>query len=264
MMRTRRHLALAAIACALFAGELAHAALRNCDALNGVPGEDKIVVGDLAPSPDGAPPDAGARLAQRRRSHIAAQVRALRSDALSNDPRRQLSIRLVTCANRKPAFDGSDFTPALTERLSDDRVVLEMWGDEDITSDSAALQVGFVIPPLQLYEPGVAAAAMPALRFPRPGAAGTGQPEQLLELEAFALVGIGTKAARAKQYDAAVWAFNQAIARIGKVPQAPAELAVLRTHLAQAACQTAARARADASYRGPLRLVPPRRCGGEP
>jgi len=118
--------------------------------------------------------------------------------------------------------------------------------------------VGYVIPPVQQYILPSVVRPLQVIQYPKPGGGAREELENFPELSAFALVGLGTKAARASRYDLAVWAFSRAETGIsdaklgGPSPYLDALLSYVRT----ASCQTRAKAQADTNYQGALRLVP--------
>jgi len=268
---SRWPLAAAALACFL-GPAVAYAQLTNCAKLRGDPGVYKVVLDDFAFASDAARKHADlAALRDRLKFAFDGQLNVLKASAKQLDQSLQVPMRMVFCAGRSPSLEGSEFTNALAENLSDERVVVEMWGTLDLRTDDSGVtspraMIGYAIPPVQHY---VREEAPPIhlLQYPKTGAAqSTEELENLAELSAFALVGLGTKATKANRYDLAVWAFTRAEAGILDAQLAGANegLGALLAYVKRAACLTRARAREDRSYTGPLTLVPAKPCGGAP
>jgi hypothetical protein len=80
------------------------------------------------------------------------------------------------------------------------------------------------------------------------------------------LIGLGTKASRANQYDLAVWAFTKGAAVMNDARHgAPhSELDQLRAYALNAACLAQRDAQRDSGYTGPLILTPTRDCEALP
>lgn len=250
----------------------AHAQLKNCANLNANPGDYKVVLDDFSFASAAAKENVElAALRDRLQFNFNGQLEALKASARQLDRTMQVPMRLVFCAGRQPSFDGSDFTAALAERLSEERVVVEMWGRLDLSAVAGgalapSARIGYVIPPVQHYIDENDAPPMHVLAYPKTGTAGSIEElENLPELPAFALVGLGTKAAKANRYDLAVWAFTRAEAGIidAKLAGANPRLDTLLTYVKRAACQTRASAGKDLNYKGPLTLVPAQPCGVE-
>lgn len=250
---------------------VAHADLKNCDNLNASPGDYKVVLDDFAFASAAA--QANSELAALRETlqfNFTGQLDLLRAAARQLDRNMKVPMKLVFCAGRQPSLDGSDFTAARAEQLSDERVVVEMWGKLDMSAvaggtPAPTARIGYVIPPVQHYIAEADAASVHVLAYPKTGGAGVlAELENLPELQAFALVGLGTKAARANRYDLAVWAFNRAEAGIAdaKLAGVNPRLDSLLTYVKRAACETRTTARKDAAYHGPLTLVPAQACSG--
>jgi DNA-directed RNA polymerase subunit K/omega len=273
MMRLRscRRQFIACLVLMLSGVGVAHAGLKNCDNLNANPGDYKVVLDDFAFASEAA--QANAQLAALRETlqfNFTGQLDLLRAAARQLDRNMQVPMRLVFCAGRQPSLDGSDFTAARAEQLSDERVVVEMWGKLDLSSAAGgtpapSARIGYVIPPVQHYVDEEDAPPVHVLAYPKTGSAGSIEElENLPELPAFALIGLGTKAAKANRYDLAVWAFNRAEAGIAdaKLAGVNPRLEALLSYVKRAACETRSSARKDPSYKGPLTLLPAQPCGG--
>ena len=200
---------IACLALTLAGAGAAQADLKNCDNLNANPGDYKVVLDDFAfASPAAQANTELAALRDTLQFNFTGQLDLLRAAARQLDRNMQVPMRLVFCAGRQPSLDGSDFTAARVEQLSDERVVVEMWGKLDLSSVAGgtaapSARIAYVIPPVQHYVDEVDAPPMHVLAYPKTGAAGSiAELENLPELQAFALVGLGTKAARANRY---VW-----------------------------------------------------------
>jgi hypothetical protein len=269
--RLRRRQFLACVVATLGGVGIAHAALKNCDNLSDNPGDYKVVLDDFSFATPAA--QANSELAALRETlqfNFTGQLDVLRASARQLDRNLQVPMRLVFCAGRQPSLDGSDFTAARAEQLSDERVVVEMWAKLDLSANgggtpSPSARIGYVIPPVQHYVDEDDAPPVHVLAYPKTGAVGSiAELENLPELPAFALVGLGTKAAKANRYDLAVWAFTRAEAGIAdaKLAGANPRLEALLAYVKRAACETRTSARKDPTYKGPLTLVPPQACGG--
>jgi hypothetical protein len=268
MMRqlTTRHASLLATCLAIVPA--AQAELRQCDSLSSNPGAYKVVLDEFAFGSDAAKANESlARLHETLQFNFEVQVDALNQAAQEINKKLKVPMRVVFCKQRQPSFDGSDFTAQLAERLSDERVVVEMWGRLDLTTtDGTAApraRIAYMMPPVHHYLDEDDAPPMHVLAYPKVGSARSVEElENLPELSAFALIGLGTKAAQAKQYDLAAFAFNRAVAGIAdaKLGGSNARLDALLAYVKRATCETRASAKNDASYTGPLKLAPA--CGG--
>lgn len=270
-LRLLRQQLTASLVLTLAAFGAAHADLKNCDTLSDNPGDYKVVLDDFSfASPAAQANTQLAALGETLQFNFAGQLDALRASARQLDRNLQVPMRLVFCTGRQPSLDGSDFTAARAEQLSDERVVVEMWGKLDLSAvaggaPSPTARIGYVIPPVQHYVDEADAPPVHVMAYPKTGAVGSiAELENLPELPAFALVGLGTKAAKANRYDLAVWAFTRAEAGIAdaKLAGANPRLEALLAYVKRAACETRATARKDANYRGPLTLVPAQACAG--
>ena len=259
--------ALLIVTCLVIA-PAAHAELRHCDSLSSSPGTYKVVLDEFVFGSDAAKAnDSLARLHETLQFNFEVQVDALNQAAQEISRKLKVPMRVVFCKQRQPSFDGSDFTAQLSERLSDERVVVEMWGRLDLRSTpdgpAPSARIAYMMPPVHHYLDEDDAPPMHVLAYPKVGSAQSIEElENLPELPAFALIGLGTKAAKAKQYDLAAFAFNRAEAGIADVKLAGsnARLDALLAYVKRATCETRASAKSDRSYTGPLRLAPA--CGG--
>jgi hypothetical protein len=272
MMRqlSTRHAFLLATCLAIV--PVAQAELRQCDSLSSNPGAYKVVLDEFAFGSDAAKANESlARLHETLQFNFEVQVDALNQAAQEINKKLKVPMRVVFCKQRQPSFDGSDFTAQLAERLSDERVVVEMWGRLDlrppVTPDgkpAPSARIAYMMPPVHHYLDEDEVPPMHVLAYPKVGTAKSIEElENLPELPAFALVGLGTKAAKAKQYDLATFAFNQAEAKIAsaKLAGTNARLDALLAYVKRATCETRASAKSDQNYTGSLKLVPA--CGGE-
>jgi hypothetical protein len=268
MMRQliKRHASLLAMCLAIV--PVARAELKHCDSLSSSPGAYKVVLDEFAFGSDAAKANESlARLHETLQFNFEVQVDALNQAAQEINKKLKVPMRVVFC-KRQPSFDGSDFTAQLAERLSDERVVVEMWGRLDLRpapdgKPAPSARIAYMMPPVHHYLDEEDAPPMHVLAYPKVGSARSIEElENLPELPAFALVGLGTKAAKAKQYDLATFAFNQAEAGIAnaKLAGSNARLDALLAYVKRATCETRASAQSDQNYTGSLKLVPP--CGG--
>jgi hypothetical protein len=171
----------------------------------------------------------------------------------------------VSCRGRHPA-DASEFDRNRSQDLTASKVVLEVWalldgsrqGDK-VTSREA--QIGYAVPPLRYYEAG--AVELPGfylLRYPRTGTDLIGILDGLPELSAYATLGLGLKAAKARDYDVAVQYLKKAEALFGPATGTGTDLATLQKralvdYVKRKSCETVQAALADTSYRGGLTLA---------
>jgi hypothetical protein len=252
---------------------LAHAALTNCANLDANPADYKVVLDDFAYASVLAKNNADlSALRDRLQFNFHGQLDVLKAAAKQLDRNLQVPLRLVFCAGRQPSLNGDEFTSALAERLSDERVVVEMWGTLDLQANAGATplpraMIGYIMPPVQHYLSEDEAPPLHVVAYPKAGAPHSVEElENLPELSAFALVGLGTKAGRANRYDLAVWAFTRAEAGIVDAQLAgnTQRLDALLGYVRRAACLTRAKAQADQSYTGMLKAVPAENCAGAP
>jgi|GEM_PF-6955609 len=261
-----------AVACVASA-PLVRAELTNCAGLNAHPADYKVVLDDFSFTTLAAQNDTDlSALKDRLQFNLNGQIESLKAAARRLDVNLQVPLRLVFCAGRKPSISGNEFTAALAERLSDERVVVEMWGTLDLASGGGQMPlpratIGYAIPPVQHYVNETEAPPLHLVAYPKTGGAQSVEElENLPELVAFALVGLGTKATRANRYDLAVWSFTRAQAGIvdAQLAGTNADLDALLAYIIRAACNTRASARVDQNYSGPLKLVPAQTCTGTP
>jgi hypothetical protein len=259
------------IAAAMVMG-VAHAALINCAGISANPGDYKVVLDDFAfISVTGSDKEHVDALRDRLQFNLNGQLDALRIAAQKLDSNLQVPMRLVFCTGRQPSVTGSEFTDALAERLSDNFVVVEVWGRLDLnatsnTDSAAGAIVGYAIPPVQHYVPASELRPIQIFAYPKSHGDSLNDQDNLPELSAIALVGLGTKAARASLFDLAVWAFTRAEIGIAdaKIGRANADLDSLLRYVKQAACRTRAKAKADPFYKGALKALPLQSCTGAP
>lgn len=252
---------------------IAHAALTNCPSVQLNPGDYKVVLDDFAYASPAAKKNADlAALKDRLQFNFNGQLEVLRASARKLNKNLQVPLRIVTCEGRQPSLNGDEFTDELAGRLSDNRVVVEVWGTLDIRAIAGAspvprAMIGYAIPPVQHYVSDNEVQAIHVLAYPKVGGAQSmDELENLPELYAFALAGLGTKAARASHYDLAVWAFTRAEAGIreAQLGGASDQLDALLAYVQRTACTTRAMAQSDQSYTGSLKLLPAQTCTGAP
>lgn len=264
---------MAVILATMAVSTVAHAALINCANLDANPADYKVVLDDFSYASAAAKENSDlSALKERLQFNFNGQLDVLKAAAKQLDRNLQVPLRLVFCAGRQPSLNGDEFTAALAERLSDERVVVEMWGTLDLKASAGATAVpramiGYTIPPVQHYLTEDEAPPLHVVSYPKVGGAqSVDELENLPELSAFALVGLATKAARANRYDLAVWAFTRAEAGIVDAQLAgnTQRLDTLLGYVKRAACTTRERARADQAYTGLLKAVPAETCAGAP
>lgn len=254
---------------AMLAAASADAQLRNCPKLAGDTNAYKVVLDDFSYANTAAGNDADlAALKNDLQFNFGAQLRTITSAAQKLNRDLAVPLVVVECKGRQPSLDGQEFTPELAESLSDSRVVVEMWGRFDLRSDTGGATtrratVGYVIPPVQHYARSDDAPPIHVVDYPKSGvASAAAELTNLPEMPAFALVGLGTKAARAKRYDLAAWALNRAEGGLLDAQGAVAspDIDALLGYVRREACRVRADARRDGAYAGPLKLGPDRAC----
>jgi hypothetical protein len=249
---------------------LAAADLKECAELGAGSGHYKVVIDELAlPADSSAAASALADLKQRIAFTLSTQLQEFQSEVASQKVNPTIDMGVVTCANRKPSLTGAEFTAARVETLSDQRVVVELWGNllapgENQTAPRAML--GYVIPPVKHYLSGPAVPGLFLIEYPKEGATQFDAVNKLPEASAFALLGLAVKARKALKYDLAVWAFNRSSGsmKIAQESGGTGNLKPLLDYIEVAICQTREAARADPQYRGALTLTARKVCGGTP
>jgi hypothetical protein len=253
----------------LFAPGMASAQARlDCPQLGGVSDAYKIVLDDLS-----LPADAGVAAAKlnKIKSQLAftlsVQIQEFLSDVDSKQIKPGIGLDLINCENRKPSPGGAEFNPQRVRALNDNRVVVELWGNllvpEADEPDAAHALIGYIIPPVMHYLPGGLTLGRFSVRYPKSGGDAAVALQKLPEASAFAMVGLGLKAYKAKKYDVATWAFGRSEAGITQAQAfgGSAELGALLKYVRHAACEVREKARDDTSYDGPLSLTPREQCG---
>lgn len=180
---------------------------------------------------------------------------------------------VVPCAGRKPR-GANDFNEAQVDQLNGQGVVLEVWGSVDSSTAAAGspaevARVGYALIPTRFYEhfrkspPKVQGVHLAEYSSPSGSAASV--LEQSSELQAFTALGIGMKALKANgDYDQARKYFCKAelllraelLRRERDNLAVSAEYKALLENARDWAGETVRLARADAAYRGALRLIP--------
>lgn len=258
---------------ALLAPAAARAALTNCALISTSPSDYKIVLDDLSFGSEAAKNDAFlSGLQARLRFALMSQLNEIRASAKVLQSSLQVPLTLVACDGRKPSAFGNEFTKALAENLSNERVVVEMWGTLDLRTSASGVStphalIGYTIPPVQHYVREDVPAHLYVLEYPKKGAARSPEElENVAELYPFALVGLGTKAAKARLYDLAVWAFTRAEGGIqdARLTGSNSGLDALMAYVKRSSCMTRASALTDPNYAGPLKLIPSQPCAVEP
>jgi hypothetical protein len=265
-----RGVRLAAGACCwlAMAAPAARAQLVDCAAIR-YASSYKIVIDDLFFAKPALDADADLKLVMDRlRFTVNNQLTALALQ-MRDATHQSTPLSLVSCPGRHP-LDASEFDRDRAQDLTDSKVVLEVWGTldgsvRDGKVDAREARVGYAVMPLRFYEFGaVDLPGVYVLRYPRSGGAPaggfTGLLEQLPELDAYAALGVGLKAAKAKDFDLAVQFLKRAEALLGSVPKGASTLdAALQQALAKyvqkKTCETIEAALAYPAYQGGLRLV---------
>jgi hypothetical protein len=248
--------------------------LGNCADLAGFPERYKLALDDIVYAPQSAiPPPEQSALMNRLTFSLHGTLEDL-NQAAARLESLSIPLQVVTCSGRRPSMTGQEFTAAEAEQLNDNRVVVEMWGIVEKRTGGGApagtqATLLYTIPPVQRYFPDGPPASLVKLVYPKPHSGLTTEQalDRLSEVPAFVLIGLGTKAARAHQYDAAVWAFTQSqtYIREAQVGAKSAELDQLLAYVRLEACRTRLQAKADTqNYKGALRAVPAGDCTPAP
>lgn len=193
------------------------------------------------------------------------------------------AVRFVSCFNRAPALDGSEFSASLVEGLHGERVLLEMWGS--LSNEAAAgapprlsAQMNYLLVPIRFAadqrEPS--APALQRLRYPEQGAPPTGDAVQLisrpLDIDAFVASALGFKLLRERSFDLAHANLCRANALLGSIAKRPlagrskTDLAALHQFVRDGAGDAVRLAVVDPRYpkAGLLRLqLPAQACAGQ-
>jgi hypothetical protein len=255
----------------LLAPGVGQAQLADCQVLGSGSQAYKVVMDELSLAAGAtAGSEAVRNLKELLTFNLTTQLEEFRKDVETLKVNPAVELGLIDCPGRKPSLNGTEFTPQRVETLSDQRVVVELWGTLLASGDAAKpgphAMIGYVIPPVLHYRSATAIPGQFLIQYPKAGGDAGDVLQKLPEASAFALVGLGTKARKARKYDIAVWAFTRSEARIRDAQQSggTAELNSLLAYVRQAACETRQSARTDSLYRGPITLVPPETCGVSP
>ena len=249
---------------------VAAADLRECAELGAGSTHYRVVIDELALPADSSAATALAELKRRIAITVSLQLKEFQDEVASKKVKPAIDMGVVTCVDRKPSPTGAEFTAARVETLSDQRVVLELWGNLFAPGENQAVpraQLGYVIPPVKHYLPGPTVQGLFLIEYPKEGAPQPDALKKLPEASAFALLGLAIKARKAKNFDLAVWAFNRSSGNI-KIAQKSggtgSDLQPLLVYIEVAMCQTREAARADPQYDGALDSTPNEICGGTP
>ena len=254
----------------LLAPALGQAQLAECQVLGSGSGTYKVVMDELSLAAGaGAGSAATVNLKELLAFNLVTQLEEFRRDVAALGVSPAVELGLINCPGRRPSLNGTEFTPQRVETLSDQRVVVELWGTLLAGSDDAAgphAMIGYVIPPVLHYRPAPEIPGQFLIQYPKAGGDASDVLRKLPEASAFALVGLATKARKARNYDLAVWALTRSEGRIREAQQSggTAELGSLLAHVRRAACETRQSARADSLYSGPITLTPKENCEVSP
>ena len=264
------------IACGVMMGAgvpTANAQLADCPAISGSSQAYKVVLDELHyATPAASNSEILKGLRELLAFNLAIQLAEFQSDLASRPAQHAVALSLINCAGRRPSVDGTEFNAQRAETLSDQRVVLELWGTllEDPsagTADRPHAVIGYVIPPLLHTPPAAAPAGKQLVIYPGATVTDvTGTLHKLPEASALALLGLALKAQKSLKYDLAVWAFGRSEAQIrdAKVASGLPNADALTAFVRRSACQSRQAARTDNNYEGPLKLLPAQVCGGAP
>jgi hypothetical protein len=250
---------------------LVQAQLADCQVLGSGSQTYKVVMDELSLA-GGATAGSAAvvNLKELLAFNLTTQLEEFRGDVATLGGSPAVELGLINCPGRRPSLNGTEFTPQRVETLSDQRVVVELWGTLLASSDAATAgphaMIGYVIPPVLHYRPAPAVPGQFLIQYPKAGGDAADVLRKLPEASAFALVGLATKARKARNYDLAVWAFTRSEGRIRDAQQSggTAELSSLLAYVRRAGCETRQSARTDSLYRGPITLTPQENCGVSP
>jgi hypothetical protein len=258
-----RALALGCLAWA--AAPAARAQLVDCPEIRGNAAAWKVIFDEPAfTSPDLAADDELQKVRNRLYFTVDNQLQAL-SLEMQSAAQPPVVLLPVSCRGRRPR-DASDFTSSRSQDLTANRVVLEVWALLDGTRQGDRIadreaQIGYVMPPLRYYEPGsVALPGFYRLRYPRAGAGLAGILEGLPEIPAYATLGLGLRAAKAREYDLAVQFLKRAEALLGRSAGLGTDLTAIQQralldYAKRKSCETVTAALADPDYKGGLKLA---------
>ena len=259
----------AAVSCWLVMAPLAaRAQLVDCPAIR-YASSYKVVMDDLFFAKPAMETDADLRLLMDRLRFIVNNRLTGLALEMRGATHQSIPLSLVSCPGRHP-LDASEFDHDRSQDLTDSKVVLEVWGTLDGVVqggriDAREARVGYAVLPLRFYEFGaVDLPGIYVLRYPRSGTAPAGDLsvlfEQLPELDAYAALGVGLKAAKAKDFDLAVQFLKKSEALLGSVPKGASTLdatlqQALVDYVRKKTCETIKAALDYPPYQGGLRLV---------
>jgi len=262
---------IAALAGVLLVSGVSQAQLADCQPLGTGSQAYKVVMDELSFASAAAASGAGAaNLRQLLSFNLTTQLAEFERAVATQAGSPVVDLQLVTCAGRKPSLEGTEFTPQRIETLSDQRVVVELWGTLLERSGAGAggphAMIGYIIPPILLQGSAAQAPARFLIRYPKTDGGSTDVLHKLPEVSAFALLGLAVKAQKARRYDLAVWAFGQSQGVIDKEwgEGDAAQKNALLAYATSAACQTRNSARGDAQYHGTIRVTPTENCAVSP
>jgi hypothetical protein len=264
---------LATCVCGLLLGVAAQATVVNC-----APAAGRFTV--LLSEPRGdAMPDAAAT--ERFLNKLQFELDQERDARWINPAATPVAFR--ACPQRKPALDGSEFSPELVKLMHGQRVLLEIWGemDRDGTPPQLSAQLNYLLVPLRLAADereatqGELPPGLQRLRYPEAGATPTQDAVQLVsrtqDLDAFIASALGLKLLRERSFEPAHANLCRAASLLATMLQRPqsarskADLGALRGFVQASAARTLREALSDASYpaTGLLRLQQPAQpCAG--
>ena len=179
-----------------------------------------------------------------------------------------LPVKVVRCEKRRPS-DPSAFTRPLVEQLDARRVILEVWGSTAQATDASGapvheVTVGYVLVPVRFDE--LTAGQPPGAFLLSRQAKSVSSLSDLValvdqsgELAAYAALTTGVKLMRSRDYDRARAQLCRAeglLARAAGATPASRDRALL-DYVQRLATAVIDRARADATYAGVLKALPP-------
>jgi hypothetical protein len=254
-MRTAdtRAFMMAAFIAAMGATSPARAQLVQCGGVN-EPNTYKVLLDDIIPA-GGAPSPLLGVLVHK----LDANLEQLKLET-------GLPLRVVRCEKRRPG-DPAVFRKPVVQDLTARQVVLEVWGTTIQVAEPGAApyheaSIGYAVVPVRFYEYGE---TNPQSAFVVPRRADSlGSTEALLKLvdqagtlAAYAAVGAGTKLLKGREYDKARAQLCRAEALLGALsPREGTPDASLLAYVKRLAGEAVTDVRADAGYRGPLKVLP--------
>src|SRR4051812_30999393 len=166
--------AKAIVSLLLLVPALGHAQLSDCDMLGSGSQAYKVVVDELSLATGvTAGSEAIRNLKELLTFNLTTQLEEFRRDVETLKVNPAVELGLIDCPGRRPSLNGTEFTPQRVETLSDQRVVVELWGTllagSDATAAGPHAMIGYVIPPLLHYRAATAIPGQFLIQYPKAG-----------------------------------------------------------------------------------------------